>query len=114
MRTRILCIASGCLLAFMTGFGQEADPLRNGFLNPPPSARPRVWWHWMNGNYITGAVKPGANAVEIKVTNLWVNRLIGDQQPGAKKYTFTVLPTHKADAPLRPSGLLGPVRMIQE
>ena len=39
----------------------------------------------------TSALKPGANAVEIKVTNLWVNRLIGDQQPDAtKKYTFTV------------------------
>ncbi len=20
------------------------------FLNPPATARPRVWWHWMNGN----------------------------------------------------------------
>jgi hypothetical protein len=26
------------------------DPLRSGFQNPPESARPRVWWHWMNGN----------------------------------------------------------------
>ena len=27
-----------------------ADPLRAGFANPPNAARPRVWWHWMNGN----------------------------------------------------------------
>ena len=27
-----------------------ADPLRSGFENPPESARPRVWWHWMSGN----------------------------------------------------------------
>ncbi len=27
-----------------------ADTLKNGFENPPSSARPRVWWHWMNGN----------------------------------------------------------------
>ena len=27
-----------------------ADPLRDGFADPPPSARPRVWWHWMYGN----------------------------------------------------------------
>ena len=20
------------------------------FINPPNSAKPRVWWHWMNGN----------------------------------------------------------------
>jgi alpha-L-rhamnosidase len=26
------------------------DSLRRGFENPPDSARPRVWWHWMNGN----------------------------------------------------------------
>jgi alpha-L-rhamnosidase len=27
-----------------------SDPLQSGFEAPPPSARPRVWWHWMNGN----------------------------------------------------------------
>ncbi|HEX4343717.1 MAG TPA: glycosyl hydrolase, partial [Verrucomicrobiae bacterium] len=26
------------------------DPLETGFLNPPDSARPQTWWHWMNGN----------------------------------------------------------------
>ena len=28
----------------------QNDPLLGGFLNPPNEARPRVWWHWMNGN----------------------------------------------------------------
>ena len=59
-----------------------------------------------------GKIKPGANAVEIKVTNLWVNRLIGDAQPGAQKITWTPLPTYKADAPLRRSGLIGPVELL--
>ncbi len=68
-----------------------------------------VTWHPPFRVDLTEAAKPGANRLEIKVTNLWVNRLIGDRQPGAKKYTFTVLPTYAADAPLRPSGLLGPV-----
>ena len=27
-----------------------ADDLAESFQNPPDSARPRVWWHWMNGN----------------------------------------------------------------
>ena len=27
-----------------------ADSLERGFQNPPDSAKPRVWWHWMNGN----------------------------------------------------------------
>ena len=27
-----------------------ADPLTTGFVDPPQQARPRTWWHWMNGN----------------------------------------------------------------
>jgi hypothetical protein len=27
-----------------------SDPLWAGFQNPGEAARPRVWWHWMNGN----------------------------------------------------------------
>jgi hypothetical protein len=31
--------------------GQNSeDTLRPAFRNPPDSARPLVWWHWMNGN----------------------------------------------------------------
>src|ERR1700754_5000053 len=26
------------------------DVLLTQFRDPPPAARPRVWWHWMNGN----------------------------------------------------------------
>jgi hypothetical protein len=26
------------------------DELVRGFRNPPPSARPHTWWHWINGN----------------------------------------------------------------
>ena len=26
------------------------DELQIGFRNPPPEARPLVWWHWINGN----------------------------------------------------------------
>ena len=52
-------------------------------------------------------VKPGANSVEIKVTNLWVNRLIADQQPDvAKKYTYTSMRFYRANSTLLPSGLL--------
>jgi hypothetical protein len=62
---------------------------------------------------VTDALVPGRNQIEIQVTNLWVNRLIGDQQPWAlKKYTFTDFTPYKADSPLSPSGLLGPVRLI--
>ena len=61
---------------------------------------------------VTDALTPGSNKLVIAVTNLWVNRLIGDQQPYAvKKYTFTDFAPYKADSPLLPSGLLGPVRI---
>lgn len=59
------------------------------------------------------AVRPGTNALEVRVANLWVNRLIGDAQPGAAKVTFTTFPTYRADAPLRPSGLIGPVALTR-
>jgi hypothetical protein len=62
----------------------------------------------------TSALKPGANQLEVKVTNLWVNRMIGDRQPTATtKYTFMSPVFYKADSPLLPSGLLGPVRVVQ-
>lgn len=61
---------------------------------------------------VTGAMRPGDNQLTIRVTNLWVNRLVGDQQPGATRVTFTTYKPYGADAPLLPSGLLGPVRLV--
>ena len=62
---------------------------------------------------VTGTLRPGPNKLEIRVTNLWVNRLIGDAQPNTKlKYTFTDIVPYKADSPLLPSGLIGPVRFL--
>lgn len=62
---------------------------------------------------ITDQLRQGQNQLEIRVTNLWVNRLIGDQQPGVQqKITYTTMPFYKADSPLLPSGLIGPVKLI--
>jgi hypothetical protein len=58
------------------------------------------------------AIKAGRNQLEVKVADLWVNRLIGDAQPGAKKITYTTMQTYLPTAPLRPSGLLGPVTVL--
>lgn len=61
---------------------------------------------------ITEALIQGENNLEIQVTNLWVNRLIGDQQPDTKeKITFVSNPFYRADSPLKPSGLFGPVKI---
>lgn len=62
---------------------------------------------------ISKALKAGENQLEIRVVNLWVNRLIGDTQPGAVKTTFTTMPFYQANSPLLTSGLLGPVKVIR-
>lgn len=62
---------------------------------------------------VTDALKSGENQLEVKVVNLWPNRLIGDHQPDAKGpkalATFSPFPPN---APLSPSGLMGPVTLI--
>jgi hypothetical protein len=69
-----------------------------------------IIWHAPYRVDVTSALHPGANELSIKVTNAWVNRLIGDQQSDVvKKYTFTDYHPYHADSPLLPSGLLGPV-----
>jgi hypothetical protein len=45
---------------------RAADPLAAGFAHPPDSAKPRVWWHWMNANI----TKPG-----IKADLEWMKRV---------------------------------------
>jgi hypothetical protein len=61
---------------------------------------------------ITEAAKPTGNSLEIAVTNLWPNRLIGDAAlPVEKRLTRTNIDLSK-DQPLLESGLLGPVRIM--
>ena len=65
---------------------------------------------------ITSFIKPGVNSIKVGVTNLWVNRLVGDGKlEASQRHTQTNIT--KFDAPdaekyLRKSGLLGPVRLI--
>ncbi len=71
-----------------------------------------IVWHTPYQVDVTSALHPGSNTLTVKVTNAWVNRLIGDQQPNAaKKYTFTDYHPYRANSPLLPSGLLGPVTL---
>jgi hypothetical protein len=71
---------------------------------------------------LTGVVRPGENRLEIDVTNLWANRLIGDAGlPENRRLTKTNIYLETGDRtvrpyqgygsndPLIPSGLLGPV-----
>lgn len=71
-----------------------------------------IVWHPPYRVDVTTELKPGSNEISIKVINAWVNRLIGDQQPDATtKYTFADVKPYKANSPLQPSGLIGPVKV---
>jgi len=64
---------------------------------------------------VTEALKPGPNLLEIRVANLWPNRLIGDAAlPPDQRIAWTTWNPFKKDSPLLPSGLLGPVRLAAE
>ena len=89
---------------------------------------------------ITEYIKLGENQLEVKITNQWSNRLIGEERfpahdggykldshrptakmpewykqnkplPEGPRSTFTTAPFYKKGDPLMPSGLLGPVRI---
>jgi alpha-L-rhamnosidase/Glycosyl hydrolases family 2, sugar binding domain len=61
---------------------------------------------------ITPLLRVGPNQLDVRVTNLWPNRLIGDKQPGAQKIASVTYDPFKSDSPLVLSGLLGPVTLI--
>lgn len=85
---------------------------------------------------IDKAIKEGINMLEVKVTNLWPNRLIGDEQlpldyerngnrikqwpdwlvneteRPTQRTTFPAYKHWEKDSELLPSGLLGPVRIV--
>lgn len=85
---------------------------------------------------VTGLLKAGANRLDVQVTNLWPNRLIGDEQlpedadfaPDGSlrawpawllegkpcpsgRFTFATWKHYSKDSPLLESGLLGPVQV---
>ena len=59
-------------------------------------------------------LQEGDNLLEIKVTNVWRNRMIGDVQPGEKHPVTAIRRFYKSTDKLLPSGLLGPVRLLGE
>jgi hypothetical protein len=63
---------------------------------------------------VTGALKPGVNRLEIKLTNEWTNRLIGDRSATADRKVFAASapPSFGPPPTLTESGLLGPVTFI--
>jgi len=61
----------------------------------------------------SSALRSGLNKLEVKVTNLWPNRLIGDAGlPEDQRVTWTTYQPYHPNDPLLESGLLGPVRLV--
>lgn len=83
---------------------------------------------------VTRWLRPGVNTLSVRVTNLWTNRLIGDNKvprndgyspdapmprwyvenqspPASARTTFTTVDFYEKDQQLVPSGLLGPVTL---
>ena len=61
---------------------------------------------------VSEALMDGDNRLEVRVINSWVNRLIGDEQPGAARSTYIAYRQYWPEDELLPSGLLGPVRIV--
>ena len=62
---------------------------------------------------VSAAAKAGDNELEVKVVNLWPNRLIRDSGlPEKDRLTWSTWNPYRSTDPLLPSGLLGPVRLM--
>ncbi|MBI5864309.1 MAG: hypothetical protein HZB38_07365 [Planctomycetes bacterium] len=95
-----------------------------------------AWWKPPFAGDVTKAAEPGRNVLKVRVTNLWVNRLIGDEhyaddcewngitlkrwpqwlldgtpRPSAERVTFTTWKHWKRGAKPLDSGLMGPVML---
>ena len=73
-----------------------------------------VWCAPWSVNIPAGLLKPTGNQLEVTVANLWVNRLIGDNdKPADKRFTSTTVGNVLSEKDIQPSGLLGPVRLMR-
>src|SRR3569833_1472806 len=61
---------------------------------------------------VTRLLRGGDNELTITVSNLWVNRLIGDKQPGERRIAMSTYDPFQQDSQLLPAGLLGPVTLV--
>ena len=58
---------------------------------------------------ITGALRPGLNAVVVEVANAWMNRLIHEARHPTGEIFAPVAGVYEPQAEICPSGLSGPV-----
>lgn len=127
----------------------EVQSMAEVFVNGQPCG---ILWHTPFAADVTDALQEGKNELEIRVTNLWVNRMIGDEfepddiiwgepsrygyapgspligstikevpewleknlpRPSQGRHAVMSFKFFSQDAPLHPSGLLGPVVLVE-
>jgi hypothetical protein len=59
---------------------------------------------------VKGLVRPGKNELKIEITNLWANRIVGDEKLPREKRVTRITQKLPVQGP-HPSGLLGPVQL---
>jgi len=103
--------------------------------------RAEILWKPPFRTDITSLLRSGENELEVRVTNLWVNRMIGDahypedlvwkagagtgivkewpgwllkgeERPPTERISWSTRKDYSKDDPLLPSGLIGPVQLI--
>jgi len=91
------------------GVRQVCEVMVNG-------TRAGVAWHAPYRINVSGLLVEGKNLLEIRVANLWHNRIVGDAEQAPEDRVTRMVPvTHYESMKgkeLVPSGLLGPVRIV--
>jgi len=96
-----------------------------------------IMWNLLYRGDVTEAIQSGENTLEVKIVNVWVNRMIGDEQlpedsdrdengqvkawpqwvlegkaSPTGRFTFASRQQWSKGDPLVQSGLLGPVKLL--
>ena len=66
VRRGLVAVILALLVASIASAQKAGDYLARGFQQPPDSAKPRVWWHWMNGNVTKDGIRADLE---------WMNRV---------------------------------------
>lgn len=63
MKLHLLAAVFLLCLVFSVSAG-PVDTLKEGFMNPPDSAKPYTWWHWVNGNVSQSGITKDLEAMK--------------------------------------------------
>src|SRR3954470_16724526 len=79
---------AGLLCALVSTAGiKAADSLEQGFISPPDEAKPRTWWHWVNGNISKEGITADLEAMKrVGVGGAQILNVAPGNPPGPVKF----------------------------